>query len=96
MRRPTERQIEQAIERIENGGRDNLVAANTSTPDEVKVLIGVELDRFSLPDQARAQAKHATETDTEASVVVKEDMGRMTHPSERTIGIDLAREFTED
>lgn len=73
MTEPTKRDVERAIERLEDGDSPDGLGANSPGSREMKLLAGIDLDQFDLPDEAREIVEQAGLPDSRAPVVVDED-----------------------
>ena len=85
-RRPTEREIRRALEKLaEKAGEASV--ADVGHDDEVKVLVGVELEKFTWPDGSDEYLE-ATTNGRNRRLQVVEDVEALDTEGQKTIGID--------
>ena len=84
-RRPTEREIRRALEKLAEKAGEAAVA-DVGGPGEVKLLVGVELEKIA-PDGSEKYIR-ATKNGENRRIQVVEDVEDL-DPEARTVGIDL-------
>ena len=85
-RKPSEDDIRRALRRLEKEAEEAVVADVSGPDEQTKVLIGVELERFTLPDGSEEYLE-ATTRGRNRRLRVVDDVEDI-DPEARTIGLD--------